>query len=142
MKGDDGALNLSANGPLAVKDVLNSTINTRADTHVLYTSYIKVKCLRLRHMPVQRCTSVLREIIIVCWESVVNCQTLSKDGPSQLVNNIIFFFFFSLRPMALVSYLPLSRSDVRPPRVLYIVFVFINRLFFISRDIFGFLRKE
>ena len=34
-----------------------------------------------------------------------NCQTLSKDGPSQLVNSIIFRpFFFSLRPMSIVSY--------------------------------------
>ena len=42
----------------------------------------------------------------------------------------------------------LSRSDVRPPRVLYNVFMFINRQLFISRDIqscdciVGFLCKE
>ena len=40
MEREDGALDLSASGPLAAKDVLNSTINTRADTHVLYSSYI------------------------------------------------------------------------------------------------------
>ena len=69
-----------------------------------------------RHMPVPRDTSGLREIIIVCCESVGNCQTLSKDGPSQLVNSIIFRpFFFSFNPMTLLSHLFLSRSEVRPP---------------------------
>ena len=34
--------------------------------------------------------------IIVCCESVGNCQTLSKDGPSKLVNSIIFRPFFSV----------------------------------------------
>ena len=58
-----------------------------------------------RHMPVPRDTSVSRQIIIVCCESMGNCQTLSKDGPSQLVNSIIFRpFFLSLRPMSIVSY--------------------------------------
>ena len=58
-----------------------------------------------RHMPVPRDTSVSRQIIIVCCESVGNCQTLSKDEPSQLVNSIIFCpFFFSLRLMSIVSY--------------------------------------
>ena len=79
-----------------------------------------------------------------------NCQTLSKDGPpSQLVNTIKFRpFFFCLRPMVLVSYLFLSRSEVRPPLVLYIVFMFINKQLFISRDIqscdciFGFHLKS
>ena len=78
----------------------------------------------------------------------------SKDGPLQVMNNITFRpFFFSLRQIALVSYLFLSRSEVvHPPRarVLYImiVFMFINRQLFISRDIqscdciFGFLPKE
>ena len=100
-----------------------------------------------RRMPVPRDTKVLREIIIICCESVGNCQTLSKDAPSQLVNNIIFPPF-SLRPMALISYLILSRSEVRPPRALYIVFMFIKRQLFISRDIpscdciSGFHRKE
>ena len=50
-----------------------------------------------RQMPVPRDTSVLREVIIVCCESVGNCQTLSKDGPLQLVNNIIFRSFFLVR---------------------------------------------
>ena len=40
------------------------------------------------------CTN-LRQIIIVYCESVGNCQTLPKDGPSQLVNSIIFRPFFS-----------------------------------------------
>ena len=100
-----------------------------------------------RHMPVPRDTSVLRDII-VCCESMGNCPTLSKDGPSQIVNIIIFRpFFFSFYPMDLLSYLFLSCSEVRPPRVLYIVCMFINRQLFISRDIqscdyiFGFHRK-
>ena len=56
-------------------------------------------------MFVPRDTSVLREIVIVCCESVGNCKTLSKDGPSQLVNNIIFrpFLIFPFYPMALLS---------------------------------------
>ena len=94
--------------------------------------------IMFRHMPVPRDTSVSRQIIIFCCESVGNCQTLSKDGPSQLVNStgIIFRpFFCSLRPMSLVFLPILSRSDVCPPRVLHIVFMFINRQLFISRDI-------
>ena len=35
-----GALDLTAIAPLAAVDVLNSTINTRVDKHVLYASYI------------------------------------------------------------------------------------------------------
>ena len=35
-----GALDPTAITPLAAVDVLNSTINTRVDTHVLYASYI------------------------------------------------------------------------------------------------------
>ena len=73
-----------------------------------YTCYLR-KLYRLnimfRHMPVPRDTSVLRQIIIVCCESVGNCQTLSKDGPSQLVNSIIFRpFLLSSRPMPIFSY--------------------------------------
>ena len=87
-------------------------------------------------MPVPRDTSVLRQIIIVCCESVENFQTLSKDGPSQLVNSIIFRPFFLFFAFDVPPFLPiLSRSDVRPPRVLYIVFMFINGQLFISRDI-------
>ena len=74
--------------------------------------------------------------IIVCCESVGNCQTLSKDGPSKLVNSIIFRPFFLFFASDVHCFLPiLSRSDVCPPRVLHIVFVFINRQLFISRDI-------
>ena len=81
--------------------------------------------IMFRHMSVPRDTSVVRQIIIVCCESVGHCQTLFKDGPSQLVKSIKFrpFFFASDVP----RFLPiLSRSDVRPPRVLYIVFMLIN----------------
>ena len=101
-----------------------------------------------RHMPVPRDTSVSRQIIIVCCESVGNCQTLSKDRPSQLVNSIILRPFFLFFASDVHRFLPiLSRSNVRLPRVLHIVFMFINRQLFISRDIqscdgiFGFLRK-
>ena len=100
-------------------------------------------------MPIPRDTLVLRELIILCYESVGNCQTLSKDGTSHLVNNIIFRrFFFSLRQVALVSCLFLHLFDVHPTRVLYIVLMFIKRQLFISRDIqlyyciFSFLRKK
>ena len=79
--------------------------------------------LMFRHNPAPRDTSVLREIIIVDCESVGNCQNLFKDGPLQLVNNIIFRpFFFSLRSMALL---------VLHQGALYIVFIFINRQLFI-----------
>ena len=80
-----------------------------------------------RHMPVPRDKSVSRQIIIVCCESVGNCQTLSKDGPSQLVNStgIIFRPFFLFFAPDVHCFLPIvSRSDVCPPRVLHIVFMF------------------
>ena len=89
-----------------------------------------------RHMLVPRDTSVSRQIIIVFCESVGNCHTLSKDGPSQFVNSIIFRPFFLFFASDVHRFLPiLSRSDVCPPRVLHIVFMFINRQLFISRDI-------
>ena len=71
---EDGALGPTAIAPLAAVEVLNSTINTRADTHILYASYIYIYMLNImfRHMPVPRDTSVLRQIIIVC------CQSLGK----------------------------------------------------------------
>ena len=126
---ENGALDPTANVPLAAVDVLNSTMNTRVHTHVL------------RHMPVPRDTSVLRQIIIVC-ESV-------GKGPNSVQRRT----FATCEKYHISSdvhgFLPiLSRSDVRPPRVLCIVFMFINRQLFISRDIqscdciFGFLRKE
>ena len=68
--------------------------------------------IMFRHMPVPRDTSVSRQIIIVCCESVGNCQTLSKDGPSQLVNSIIFRPFFSFLcvrwPSFLTNFVPSS----------------------------------
>ena len=79
MEGEDGTLDLTASGLLAAIYVLNSTISSRTDTHVLYTSYIycTLNINMFRHMPVPRDTSGLREIIIVCFESVRNFQTLS-----------------------------------------------------------------
>ena len=130
-----GALVPTAIAPLAAVDVLNSTINTRVDT-MYFTQAIYRLNIMFRHMPVPRDTSVSRQIIIICCESVGNCQTLSKDGPSELVNSIIFRPFFLFFASDVHCFLPiLSRSDVRPPRVSYIVFMFINRQLFISRDI-------
>ena len=60
-----------------------------------FTLAIYMLNIMFRYMPLPRDTSVLRKIIIVCYESVENCQILSKDGPSQLVNIIIFRSFFS-----------------------------------------------
>ena len=88
-----GALDPSAIFPLAAVGDLNSTINTRADT-MYFTQAIYRINIMFSHMPVPRDTSVSRQIIIVCCESVGNCHTLSKDGPSQLVNSIIFRPFF------------------------------------------------
>ena len=87
--------------PLAAVIVLNSTINI----HMYFAQAIYRLNIMFRHMPVPRDASVSRQIIIVCCELVGNGQTLSKDGPSQLVSSIIFRpFFFSLRPMSIVSY--------------------------------------
>ena len=84
-------------------------------------------------MPLPHVTSVSRQIIIVCCELVGNCQTLFKDWPLQLVNGIIFRPFFLFFASDVHRFLPLlSCSDVRPPRVLHIVFMFINRQLFIS----------
>ena len=80
--GKHGALDPTAIAPFAAVNVLNSTINTRANTHVLYAIARYMLNIMFRHMPVPRDTSVSRQIIIVCSESVGNCQTLSKDGPS------------------------------------------------------------
>ena len=110
--------------PLAAVVVLNSTINI----HMYFAQAIYRLNIMFRNMPVPRDTSVSRQIIIVCCESVGNCQTLSKDGPSQLVSSIIFRPFFLLFASDVHRFLLiLSRSDVRPPRVLHIVFMFINR---------------
>ena len=85
--------------------------------------------IMFRHMPEPRDTSVSRQNIIVCCESVGNCQTLSKDGPSQLVSTSIIFrpFFLFFASDVYRFLLILSRSDVHPPCVLHIVFMFINR---------------
>ena len=67
-------------------------------------------------MPVTRDTSVLREVIIVCFESVGNCQTQFKDGPSQLVNDIIFrpffLFFLSDGPPFLHFFVPFRGAPI------------------------------
>ena len=100
--GKHGALDPTAIAPLAAVDVLNSTINTRVD-YMYFTQAIYRLNIMFRHMPVPRDT--LFPSVIVCCESVGNCQTLSKDGPSQLVNSIIFRpFLCSLRPMSIFSY--------------------------------------
>ena len=77
-----------------------------------------------RHMPVPRDTLVSRQIIIVCCESVGNCQTLS--------NSMIFRpFVLSLRPMSIVSYPFCPVPTCAHQRVLHNVFMFINRQLFI-----------
>ena len=53
---EDGALDPAAIGPLDVVDVFSSTINTGADTHVLYALY-RLNIM-FRHMPVPRDTSL------------------------------------------------------------------------------------
>ena len=75
--------------------------------YVLYASYIYRLNIMFRHMPVPRDTSVSRQIVIVCCESVGNCQTLSKDGPSQLVKNIIFRPFFLFFASDVHRFLPI-----------------------------------
>ena len=77
-----------------------------------YTQAIYRLNIMFRHMPVPRDTSVSRQNIIVCCESVGNCQTLSKDGPSQLVNSIIFRPFSVLCarcPLFLTNFVPFLR---------------------------------
>ena len=104
MEGEVGALYLTASDPFTAVIVLNSIhrcICTRADTHVLNAMF--------RHISVPRDTSVLCEIIIVCCESVGNCQTLSNDGPSQvwIISYFVLCFLFFASD-GLVSYLFLS----------------------------------
>ena len=111
MEEEDGPLDLKATGPFTTVIDLYSTyiIPELKHTHVPDASYIYVFNIMFRHTPVPRYTSVLREIIIVCCESVGNCQTLYKDRPSQLVNLLYFIIFillfFSLYPMTLLSYI-------------------------------------
>ena len=79
--------------------------------------------IMVRHMPVPRDTSVLRKIIIVCCESVINCQTLSKDGPSQLVNNMIFRSFFLYFASDGPRFLPLLVPFRRAPTTCFVHYV-------------------
>ena len=66
--------------------------------------------------------------IFVSFELVGLCPTLSKDGPLQRVNNIIIrCFYFSMGPMALVSYLFFHRFPVNVLRAPYIVIMFANK---------------
>ena len=79
-----------------------------------FVCIFKIACLNT----LPRDTIVLHKIIIVCCGSVGNYQTLSKDGRSQVVNNIIFRpFVLFCASNALVFYLFLSRSEVGPTRV-------------------------
>ena len=66
--------------------------------------------IMFRHMPVPRDTSVLRDIIIACCESVGNCQTLSKDGPHNLwiISYFVLFSFVCIRlPLFPTSFCPI-----------------------------------
>ena len=82
--------------------------------YTYFTQAIYRLNIMFRHMPVPRDTSVSRQIIIVCCESVGNCQTLPKDGPSQLVNSIVFRPFFSFLcvrcPSFLTNFVPFRRA--------------------------------
>ena len=71
--------------------------------------------------------STVSSEIIVRFDSVWECKNLSNYGPSKFMNNIIIrsLNFLNWRPIALVSYLFLSRSMVSSPSVLYIIFMFI-----------------
>ena len=96
--------------------------------------YIYRLNIMFRHMPVPRDTSVLRHIIIVCCELVEKLPNSVQRRTFATCEkyHITSFFLFFVSGVHL--FLPiLSRSDVRPPRVLYIVFMFINRQLFISR---------
>ena len=99
-----------------------------------------------RHMPVPRDTPVLHvhEIIIVCCESVGNCPTLSKVGPSQLVNNITFCPFFLLFASDGPRFLYLGKFFVtlRGTPTTCIVQLFISRDIQSCDCIFGFHGKE
>ena len=68
-------------------------------------------------MCVQRDTSVLPDIIIVYLELVGNCQTFKKTDLSNLRKISFRTFFLSRRPITLVSYLFLPRSEVCLPRI-------------------------
>ena len=68
-----------------------------------------------RHMHISRETSVLHEIMIVRFQLTGNWQTLSKDGPLHLVNNIMFRpFAFCLRPMTLAPFLDFAQLSGVP----------------------------
>ena len=103
-----GALDPTAIAPLAAIDVLNSTINTRVDSHdctlrKLYIGYISIM---FRHMPVPRDTSVSRQIIIVCCESVGNCQTDLRN--LCIVSISSFFSVLCVRcPLFLTNFVPI-----------------------------------
>ena len=105
--------------------------------------------IMFRHMSVPRDTSVSRQIIIVCCESVGICQTLSKDGPSQLVNSIIFRPFFSFLcvrcPSFLTNFVPFRRALTTCFSHCFHVFqwtaLYITWYSVTCDCIFGFLRK-
>ena len=71
--------------------------------------------------------------VVSRWETAKLCP--KTDLRNLWIVSYFVLFFFSLRPMSIVFLPILSHSDVRPPRVLHIVFMFINRQLFISRDI-------
>ena len=143
---EHSALDPSAIAPLAAVNVLNSTINTWADTlRKLYIGLILCLDTCLYHVIHQSYVRLLF-IIVSRWETAKLCPKTDLRNLWMVSYFVLFLLFFA---SDIHRFLPiLSRSDVRPPRVLYIVFIFINRQLFISRDIqscdciFGFLRKE
>ena len=71
--------------------------------------------------------------VVSRWETTKLCPKTDLRY-LWIVSYYVHFFLFFVSDVH--RFLPiLSRSDVRPPRVLHIVFMFINRQHFISRDI-------
>ena len=61
--------------------------------------------IMFRHMPVSRDTSVSRQIIIVCCELWGTAKICPKTDLRNLpIVSYFVLFFFSLRPMSIVSY--------------------------------------
>ena len=129
----DSALDHSTSGSHIAVNVRARAFNC-LNTRSWYTCTLRYFNM-FRHMYVPRDTSVLCEIIIVCLESVGNCQTLRKRQTFATCEKYhILSFFFSLRQMTLVSYRFLPCFEVPRPCVLYIVFMGINRQLSISCD--------
>ena len=102
---EEGALGPTAIVPLTAVDVLNSTINTRADTQscTLLKLYIgKLLCLDtcLYHVIHQSYVRLLL-FVVSRWETAKLCP--KTDFRNLWIVSYFVLFFFSLRPMSIVS---------------------------------------